>query len=492
VFVRKFKIEGNTVFSEAELAKVTAPYENREITLEDLQVVRQALTLYYVNTGYINSGAIIPDQPVIDGIITLRVIEGKLAKIEVGHNKKLREDYIRARIALGIGPPVNVFDLQKNLQLIQQNPRVRRVNAELSPGIVLGESVLKVRVEEERPYHAVLKFGNNQSPSIGGERGEIQVAHQNLFGYGDTLTSRFGLTQGLVDIDASYAFPLTARDTTLTLQFRKSESDVIEDPFSDLDLTGHSETYGITLSRPFYKTTRQEFSLALTAEHRHSETFLLGRPFSFTLSEEDGKADETVLRFSQEWTRRSQQQVMAARSRFSVGIDAFGATINDTGEDGRFLTWLGQFQWARRLGSRGDQFIFRADTQLSTDPLLPLERFAVGGVDSVRGYRENQLVRDNAFVASLEFRVPIPLLHNRTGESTIQLAPFVDVGSSWNAERPTREPKTISSAGVGLRWAIASTIHLQVYWGYAFEDIENPDHDIQDEGVHFQITSQVF
>ena len=108
VFVREVKITGNTVFSDETLKEVTAPYENRELTDTDLESLRLALTIFYVNKGYINSGAVIPDQTIIDGMITIHIIEGKLTNIEVEGNKWFRDRYIRSRIRLGAGPPLNI------------------------------------------------------------------------------------------------------------------------------------------------------------------------------------------------------------------------------------------------------------------------------------------------------------------------------------------------------------------------------------------------
>src|SRR5262249_3452892 len=78
VFVQQILITGNTVFSEAELAAVTQDYVNRPVTSEDLEALRLALTRLYVNAGYVNSGAILPDQTVTGGIIRLQIIEGAL------------------------------------------------------------------------------------------------------------------------------------------------------------------------------------------------------------------------------------------------------------------------------------------------------------------------------------------------------------------------------------------------------------------------------
>ena len=151
VFVRDIQVTGSTVFSAEELAQVTAPYVQRELTAEDLEEVRLALTRLYIEHGYVTSGAILPDQTVTDGVITLHIVEGVLSSIDVEGNKWFRSGYLRRRLALGAAPPVNILALQERLQLLEQDERIARVNAELRPGVQLGESVLNVRVTENPP-----------------------------------------------------------------------------------------------------------------------------------------------------------------------------------------------------------------------------------------------------------------------------------------------------------------------------------------------------
>lgn len=120
-------------------------------------------------------------------------------------------------------------------------------------------------------------------------------------------------------------------------------------------------------------------------------------PFSlFSEGPERGKSRLTVIRFSQEWLQRNATQVLAARSQFSFGIDAFDATINDTGTDGRFFAMLGQFQWVQQLSPSRTLMLAKINAQLTPDALLPLENISSGGVDTVRGYRQNQLVVEQA------------------------------------------------------------------------------------------------
>ena len=253
----------------------------------------------------------------------------------------------------------------------------------------------------------------------------------------------------------------------------KGTNVVIEEPFKDLDIASNVDTYAVTLSHPVYRTPERTFSLGLSLELDRSKTFLLNTPFSFDPGAIDGKSNVTVIRLMQNWLDRSLNQVITARSTFSVGINAFGATVNDSLPDGQFLTWLGQFQWASRFGNRGYQALFRTDLQLANNWLLPLEKCAVGGASTVRGYRENLMVRDNCWITSLEFRLPvfrlpIPGLSQGPAEGLVQVAPFVDYGRAWNKSGPTLEPTSISSAGVGLRWGSRSQAPCRIILGTPF------------------------
>ena len=498
VFVSEIRVIGSTIFSIAELAEVTAPYVNRSLTAEDLEALRLALTRYYVARGYVNSGAIIPDQTVTEGVLTVQIIEGELSRIEVEGNRWFRSGYFQDRLSLGAGPPLNINALQERLQLLLQDSRIQRLNTELRPGVQPGESVLDVRVEEANPYKVWLAFNNYQSPTVGAERGLITVAHENLTGYGDILSTQYAGSSGVhLQLDTSYTLPLTARDTAVMVRYRRNTFQVVEAPFEPLDVNSRSEIFGITLRQPVYRTLVQEFALELIGERLSNQTFLLDQPFSFSLGAHRGLTTDTAVRFAPQWVYRTPTQVLAARSQFSVGIDALGATINPPSlPDGRFFAWLGQLQGARRLGLWDAELLWRTDLQLANNPLLPLEQIAVGGRYTVRGYRENQLVRDNGLLASLEGRLPI--ISERRWAEYMQIAPFVDFGQSWNTKLPTPDPKTLASVGLGLRWAATVPApfsvrpQFEVYWGVPLNNVKTPGGNLQDWGLHLQLLVALF
>jgi hemolysin activation/secretion protein len=215
VLVRDIMVTGNTVFSDAEIHEVTDPYKNRALMTEDLERLRLALTLMYINKGYLTSGAIIPDQDVAAGVIAVHIIEGRLTDIRVDGNRWFRTGYLRDRIELGSQTPVRLEPLQEQLQILQQDRRIERINAELKPGDEAGQSTLNVRVQDKQPFHAIMEVNNYQTPLVGEIRGMGTLVHDNLTGNGDPLSISYGHSSGAFPIvDASYALPLNRYGTT--------------------------------------------------------------------------------------------------------------------------------------------------------------------------------------------------------------------------------------------------------------------------------------
>jgi hemolysin activation/secretion protein len=178
--------------------------------------------------------------------------------------------------------------------------------------------------------------------------------------------------------------------------------------------------------------------------------------------------------------------VIALRSQFSLGLDIFDATVNDTGTDGQFFAWLGQFQWVEQF-SPGFLLVTRVNTQLTPDSLLPLEKFSVGGIDTVRGYAQNQIVTDNAVVGSVELRVPLSSIPNE-----LQLIPFIDVGTGWNNRTENPDPNVLVGTGLGLRWQPSPEAVIQVTYGLPLVDVPERGDSWQENGFYFSISLQPF
>ena len=133
--------------------------------------------------------------------------------------------------------------------------------------------------------------------------------------------------------------------------------------------------------------------------------------------------------------------------------------------------------------------MFKTNAQVAADSLLPLERFGLGGMNSVRGYRSNVLVRDNAVNSSIELR--IPLMDDEQGWGVLQFVPFFDYGRGWNTGYETPEPDQISSVGGGIRWSLRNRMLLEVFYGQSLRNVSVEDRELADRGVNFQLTLEV-
>jgi hemolysin activation/secretion protein len=501
LFVKEFRFEGNKVFSQAELAKVTAPFSNRSLTSEDLEEARRAVTMHYVNHGYVSSGAVIPDQDPSSGVIVMRIVEGVLSRIELHGNKWLRDSYIRGRVERWSGPPLNLTELQDGLQLLRQNPNITQINAELKPGTAPGDSLLDLKVADQQPFRLGIQFDNERPTSVGSMQIWALGSDVNLTGHSDPLDLKYGIANdgpdgmefsGLDNLEGSYVLPFTRFDTSIGLHASRLNTSIIEQTFQPLDITSLTTSYGVVLRQPVYQTANQEAAVAIGFDHRWNNTALLGEAFNISPGAIEGKTEVSVLRLSQEWTDRGQNHVLALRSTFNIGLDVLGST--DSGipgaPNGQFFSWLGQGQYIRRLFNTQNQLVFRLAGQWTAEPLLALEQFSVGGLETVRGYLENQLVRDRGIIASLEFRVPV--LYNKAGVGIVSLAPFFDFGGAWNVDG-SPEPTTIYSTGVGLLVNPGKHLSAQIYWGYRLHHVQMPsDTDAQTLGLDFRVNIMAF
>ena len=510
ITVTEFQFTDNTAFTLAELAQITADLTNKPLPLSRLLQLASEVTSLYAEQGYLTSGAIIsiPESTQMqgEGVVKIQVIEGELEEIEVfpdNTSVQLNLNYVRSRLELAADKPLNVYRLQEALQLLQIDPLIERVSATLSAGSRPGQSVLEVEVTEADSFNFQIIANNNRSPSIGSFERGARVSEANLFGLGDEITLNYANTDGSNLINASYTIPTNPRNGTLRFNYNYQANDVIEPPFDRLDIESESTYYQLTLRQPVIQTinrqtqTYQEVALGLEAFWRGSESLLLDTPFPLSPgASDDGRTRIFALRFITEWTKRNASSVFALRSEMSLGLDAFGSTVNEqisdveTIPDSRFFAWRGQAQWLRLLGSE-TLLVVRGNIQLANDALLPSEEFSIGGFNSVRGYRQDALLRDNGFVTSVEVRLPI--LRVSEGQSILQLIPFIDYGIGWNnAGKADSEIQNLVSVGLGLQWQQGDNFTARFNWGIPLVDIDSRDRTWQENGLLFSVQWNLF
>jgi hemolysin activation/secretion protein len=519
--LRDVKIVGNTVLDEAAIRAIVNPYIDKPVSTADLEEMRRQFTMLYIKRGYINSGAVIPDQRVENGVVTFRFVEGRITGFNItgpdgqklpGPPLHYSPGYFTARLQQAVTVPFNVADLEREQQILLQDPLVRRLNIELTPGLQPGEAKVNAEVLEGSPYALGISLANDQSPTVGEERGELHGSVANLLGQGDILAASYGRSQGINDGFVAYSLPILPDDTRVSIRYDRNGTLVVAPTLAPLNITSNYSSIAFGVSRPFWRTETQNLTLGLGLERRRAQSFLLGFPFSFTAGSVNGNTNVTALRFYQDWLDRDADHAFAVRSTFSFGLPIMGATIEPAflpggfffpggfprppgTPTGEFFSWLAQAQYVRRI-FKDWEGVVRSDLQLSSSPLFPIEQFALGGLGTVRGYRTYLTVTDDAFLASGELRIPvaklrIPRLSPNDTDGVVQLVPFYDYGRGWNVLRQTPYPPDLSSIGLGFRWLIGSGITAEAYYAKGLRHVPVGT-SLEDRGILFRLSAAFF
>lgn len=497
IIVRKFEFDGNTAFSDEKLTKITAQFTKRSLTFVELLQVEATITKLYTDAGYINCGAVIPAGQTLSqqgSVVKIQIIEGGLEEIAVTGTRRLNSNYIRSRLAIATARPLNQKRLLSALQLLQLDPLIQNISAELSAGSRPELSLLTVKVIEADSFNTEFFIDNSRAPSVGSLRRGVRINEGNLFGFGDGLNLEYINTDGSNSFDLRYNIPVNPRNGTITLRGGLTSTEIVEPPFDRLDIIGNSNYFELGFRQPLILSPNREFAVGVSALRQESKSEVLGFPLVSVGANERGETRIFALQFFQEYQQRNSQQALALRSQFNLGLDIFNATVNNEPPDSRFFSWRGQGQYVRLLAPQ-TLLVIRSDLQFSTRALLPLEQFGLGGLRSVRGYRQDILLTDNGFLASAEVQLPILRVENVGG--VLQVVPFIDFGVGWNSSGNSYQntntlTNTLVGLGLGLQWQMGDRLNARLDYGIPLTNIQDRGRTLQEDGIYFSIVANPF
>jgi hemolysin activation/secretion protein len=489
--------------------KTIGSVENETFSFSQLLQIASQVADFYAQEGYRTSGAVISipqeTQQRRKGIVTIQVIEGKLEAIQVreidSKTRRRLDGYVEARLGAEVGEPLNVDRTLEALQLLQLDPVIESISARLAAGSQQGSSVLEVDYLEADTFNAFINLNNARSPNVGSFQREVGINTTNLTGFADSLWLSYINTDGSDALNLGYEVPITTSNGTLRFDFILNDNRVIEPPLDDIDddgnepdITSEFSSYELTFRQPIIRSideqTFRELALGFTASFRDNQVLILDGPLSLS-ADEEGRTKVFALRFSQDYTQQSAEEVFALRSQFSVGLGGvLGSTvvsdIPDVEEipDSRFFAWRGQGQYVRLLDT-DMVFVLQSNIQIADRGLVPIEQFALGGVGSVLGYRQNLVLTDNGFFAGAEVRLPV--LRVPDWEAVLQVIPFVNYGIGWNTNIDTPDPNDLASVGLGLLWRQGDNLNIRLDWGIPLMDVEGDKRTWQENGFYFTI-----
>jgi hemolysin activation/secretion protein len=194
IFIKKINVKGATLLSQKEIEEIILPFENKELTLRQMQKVVNLITDAYRRQGYVTSRAYLPPQKIKESILEIRVIEGITGEIDIKGNRYFRTSLLEKKITLKKGEVFNYNILREDLRRINEHPD-RRCRAVLMAGKEPGTTDIILEVKDRFPVHIGFEWDNFGSRYIEKDRYRLTLTHNNLLGLDDILTVQYQLAE---------------------------------------------------------------------------------------------------------------------------------------------------------------------------------------------------------------------------------------------------------------------------------------------------------
>lgn len=447
--VKEFQFEGNTRISTEKLEAELDDLRGQSLTFPQLQSAADRLTDLYRKEGYFTVRAALPTQDIQDGIVRFTIVEAKLGKISIQGNKYYSTEFLNWHLE-----PVteNVVpdrhQMQRQLLLLNEFPDLE-VTSIVEAGDEPGTVDLLLDVTDDQPTHFSIDYNNFGSRFNGRNRIGATLDFGNFSGNGDRLTLR-GLRsladRGVTVGTLNYAIPISNRGTKASFLLSNAAFATGQE-LEILDIRGDALVAGAFITHPVIRTPDWNLDLNGGFIYQNIDNFILDQTSS------RDRLRELVLGVSTDWADARGRNYFNARMTQDLGTAFGGMNVDDPLSSrqagGGFHKW--NFDLARVHQFNAQWFaIGRVSHQFSTRALPTAEQFALGGIDTVRGYSQAAYLGDAGWNTGAEIRwQPIK------GEDAnlLQLAAFIDHGSAY-LKRPLPgeiNNVALTGAGVGVR-----------------------------------------
>ncbi len=468
-FVEKINVTGNTVISDAEIHKITAPHEGKELKLSEIKTVAEEITRLYNAKGYLTCRAYIPPQKIETKTIEIQVLEGKLGAVNVQGNKYSKPERITRYVKSLGGKVVDYDTLKKYISKMNLHPD-REVKAVIMPGKDLGTSDLLLDVKDSFPFHIGLDVNNFGTKLTGKERYGLSMRHTNFSGRDDILAARLQWGELVFAIGTQYVVPVGDHDTELGASFNYTDVNIGGD-FSVLDIGGKAYTYSLFVNQPIFDSRYVDLTWTGSFESKSIQNRLLGTPST----NDELRMFHTGINVD-EIDRYGRTFIV---NDLTYGADFMGASDKNDASLSRSGGGAPFFKYdvvANRVHPVHDStnLYMKASGQLASDKMVSAEQYDIGGVYSVRGYPQSDYLGDMGAGGSMELRVPFYFIPRTTKApwseeplwNRINFVGFFDgayakLRSPAVGERPSR---SYMGAGGGIRFDLPRNLTGRFEW----------------------------
>lgn len=425
VMVRGFAVEGASAFPQAALQAVLAPYAGRELTFNEVLQAAQAVSAYYRANGYFLASAYVPAQDMAQGVVTLRVLEGRVSDLRVVPDASVRlkpaaqRRYLDALVKTG--RPVSEDDLERALLLTQDLPGVK-ANASLGPGAGLGDTAIDVALSEGPLVSGNIGLDNSSNRYTGRTRLTSGVSLNDLGGYGGVASLQAATTGEHFNYGRlGYVAPLGDLGTRVGVAYSRLRYELGAD-FASLNAFGSADVGQVTLVHPLVRSRNLSVQLRAGYERKHyvnsangvqtADKLVTGIPLGYDLSARDDIGGGG--------TTSASLEAVLGEVDLSKNAGAMAGDLTGPHTEGSFGRTSYQLVRHQRV-TDATAMVVKLTGQFASKNLEAGEKMSLGGPDRVRAYPSGEASGDEGQVLTIEGRYGLPAIKS-------ELSVFFDYG----------------------------------------------------------------
>ena len=451
--IKRLNFIDNTVLSDDQLKDLTENYLNKEYNFTELQQILRSISSFYRQLG-LWARAIFPEQDIVDGVLTVQIIEGKLGKVIIetdeeilNLDQEIAKKYIENRISRN--QILNINQVEKNIQTLNKVPGILAV-ATLEQGLGVGETDILVTLENLKKLSGTFQADNYGSRSSGNNRGTLIVNADSFLKKGEQLTLQQVQTDGSEYSALATSFRIGYDGMRGTVKAAKLRYDLGE-PFNSTNPTGNSEELSLNIYKPLNSIEKINLESNLTLSKSEYENK------NNTPSNVQKKITKAIGKL--DFSRNDQFYKGGSNYGsfiFTVGDLKDSSTTSATnGALGEFSKFNLNFNRFQRLS---DQNVLQVNlsSQYAFKNLDSSEKFTLGGPYGIRAYPTSEGQGDHGLMANIELK------HGFTDK--LEGMVFYDWGkiqqhqnsyTNWNSGNPSLENiYELQGVGVGFTWNI--------------------------------------
>ena len=453
-----------------ELEPLTKQYRGRMLRFSDLRELVAKINELYRSRGIVTAQALLPPQEIRDGVVRIRLVEGRVGRIRLEGNDSTRADYVTDRLRLKPGMLIDLPLLEVDLLRFNRSNDAQ-LAAQLGPGEAFGQTDVTVAVREPDRNDLRVFVDNAGSEPTGQYRIGAAYVRRSLTGRRDDVWLSVVRASGHQGYYGTYGLPVGTLGTRITLGLFEDRTEITSGPAADLDVTGRASAQTVSLRHPAWVKPALGVDALLSYKRRKTENEIGGTPLG-----------ESQLHA---WSGGAELQWASATVSWLASAEYVrGKNDTDGTGDEAYALWRGTVRRNQSFGSNWNLFGAVA-WQRSSDVLLPAsEQFLLGGESSVRGFGPAVLTGDKGYTINIELHRTLALFR----EDSLRTSGFVflDYGkvTPFRAAGSVDTTDKLSSAGAGVNFAWSRSLSGRAIVAVPVGSVPS---DIKRKQLHFQL-----